>query len=155
MSESIFIPLEFVYTNKTLQNVLQAHLQKMDKYITSPDKIVKVLEKNRINNNHIQYKVQRTLPQFAIRFFNLNHIVYFENIKIKDDSKIEIVSEQSFGKINMKSNLVFSFNDENKSTVCNGFIKTENCPKILKKVVTTYSKKTFTAERQNELDLCH
>lgn len=154
MAENIFIPLQFVYSDKTLQTVLQAHMKKMDTRITTPGKVVQVLEKTRVEDNHIRYKVQRKLPKFCVRFFNLNHILYFENIKIKDDSSIEIISEQTVGKINMRSNLVFNYDDNTKSTVCNGFIKTENCPKIIKKLVIAYSQKTFKNERQEELSLC-
>ena len=154
MAENLLIPLQFTYPDKSLQSVLQAHIKKMDTRLTTPGKIVEVLEKTRVDNNHIKYKVQRKLPQFATRFFNLNHILYYENIKIKEDSTIEIISEQSFGKINMKSNLVFSFDENSKSTVCNGFIRTVNCPKIIKKLVTAYSQKTFKLERQEELSLC-
>ena len=154
MAENILIPLQFTYPDKSLQSVLQAHIKKMDTCLTTPGKNVQVLEKIRVDNNHIQYKVQRKLPKFASRFFNLNHILYDENIKIKEDSSIEIISEQIFGKINMKSNLVFSFDENSKSTVCNGFIRTVNCPKIIKKLVTIYSQKTFKTERQEELSLC-
>ena len=44
MAENLLIPLQFTYPDKSLQSVLKAHIKKMDTRLTTPGKIIEVLE---------------------------------------------------------------------------------------------------------------
>jgi hypothetical protein len=152
MSENLFIPLKFKYENVTLANVLAAYRQKMTSRANS-NGLVSVTQMEKMSSDYVVYHVQRRLPDWAVRFFNLNHVTYQEHAKIVDNNTIEIVSEQTVGKITMKLNMIHMFDTAQNSTITTAFIKAENVPKILKKLLQAYTEKQFTNERTHELDV--
>ena len=153
MSEKIFLSLQYRFDGIEIKDVLRAYKQKMQERAnaTNKNQKVTVMKKDKRSADYVVYTVKRQFPAFVVRFFNLNHVVYEEHAKIRNNT-IEISSEQTVGKIKMKLNMVHNYDPNTKSTVTNAFIKAENVPKILKTTVEKYSAKEFATERDSELE---
>ena len=147
---SVFIPLKFEFPNVDLINVLRAYKTKMEERSRQKG-IVAVTNISKQSSNYMIYSIQRKLPDWAIRFFNLNHIEYTEHAKIIDNNSIEITSGHTVGKITMNMHIIHTYDPNTKSTVTTAFAKASHVPKILKKLLEGYIKKQFFAERKAEL----
>jgi hypothetical protein len=148
--ETIFVPLKFEFPDVELVSVLRAYKTKMEER-SKQKGTVTVVNISKQNSNYMIYSIQRKLPEWAIRFFNLNHIEYKEHAKILDNNSIEITSGHTVGNITMNMHINHMYDPTANSTVTTAFAKASRVPKILKKVLEGYIKKQFETERKAEL----
>ena len=94
----VFIQMAYTYKGADLQSVLKAYVKKMS------------MQRNGINTTPLtstpmlmEYQVERKMPVWASRFFNLNSFKYQETAKInQQENTIEISSSQTIAKVTMK-----------------------------------------------------
>ena len=148
--ETVFIPLKFEFPNVKLVDVLRAYKTKMEER-SQQKGIVTVVNISKQSSNYMIYSIERKLPDWAIRFFNLNHIEYKEHAKIIDNNSIEITSGHTVGNITMNMHINHIYDPNSKSTMTTAFAKASHVPKILRKLLEGYIKKEFLNERKAEL----
>ena len=145
----VFIQMAYTYKGADLQSVLKAYVKKMN------------MQRNGINTTPLtstpmlmEYQVERKMPVWAARFFNLNSFKYQETAKInQQENTIEISSSQTIAKVTMKFSMTLFWDPDEKSTKATALVTAENVPKILTKTVNAYTNKEFKREREFEASL--
>jgi len=154
MPTKIFSSLNYTFNGCKIQDILKAYMLKIKSRKDAEKQSVTVLSSERINDKYIVHTIQRKLPEFLIRFFNLNHVEYKEHVKLTDET-IEIESEQVVSGVTIKFNMIYMFDKDKNSTVVTGILKVDTVPGILKKPIEQYILKQFKNEREVELSFLH
>lgn len=150
MPTKIFSSLNYTFNGCKIQDILKAYMLKIkSRKVTEKQSGVTVLSSKRINDKYIKHTIQRKLPEFLIRFFNLNHVEYEEHVKLTDET-IEIESEQVVSGVTIKFNMIYMFDKDQNSTVVTGILKVDKVPGILKRPIEQYILKQFKNEREVE-----
>jgi hypothetical protein len=142
----VFVQMAYTYKDADLQSVLKAYVKKMS------------VERNGIKTTALtstpmlkEYQVERNMPPWAARFFNLNSFKYQETAKInQQENTIEISSYQTIANVALKFNMTLFWDPDENSTKATALATVENVPKILTKTVNAFTKKEFQRERDVE-----
>lgn len=144
----ILLKLQYTFPQTPIKAVLNAYQKKMNDRRTNPNGNVKVLSMAADDNKTISYQVQRKVPEFCQRFFNLNDVVYTEKAFIENENTLQITSEQHVSKVTLNTNMRYVYNTTTHDTVVIGIVKLEGVPKILSKPMKLYAGKEFRSERK-------
>lgn len=149
MPTQIFSSLNYTFKGCKIQDILKAYMLKMDSRKVGDQGVI-VISSERITDKYIIHTIQRKLPEFLIRFFNLNRVEYQEHVKLTNET-IEIESEQVVSGVTIKFNMIYMFDHNTNSTIVTGILKVDKVPSILKRPIEQYILKQFKSERDVEL----